>query len=39
MVNNFDQKEVLHGRNFKNMDKEKFKEAFTSTKLNAILLQ
>ena len=25
MVSNFDQKEVLHRRNFKNMDKEKFK--------------
>ena len=31
MVKNFDQKEELHRRNFKNMDKEEFREALAST--------
>ena len=31
MVKNFDQKEELHRRNFKNMDKEEFREALEST--------
>lgn len=37
MVKTFDQKEVLHRRNLKNMDKEKFKEALASTNLNEVL--
>ena len=37
MVKTFDQKEVLHRRNFKNMYKEKIKEALASTNLNEVL--
>lgn len=37
MVKTFDQKEVLHRRNLKNMDKEKLKEALASTNLNEVL--
>ena len=31
MVNKFDQKEILHRRNSKNMDKKKFKQALART--------
>ena len=34
VINNFDQKEELHRRNFKKMDNEKFKEALKSTYCN-----
>ena len=37
MVNNFDQKQVIHRGNFKNMNQEKFKEALASTSWNEIL--
>ena len=38
VINNFNQKEKLHGRNFKSMDKEKFKEALESSYWNEILV-
>lgn len=37
MVNKFDQKEILHRRNSKNMDKKKFKQALASTNWNEAL--
>ena len=37
MGNNFDQNIVLHRKNFKNMDEEKFKEALATANLNEVL--
>ena len=37
MANNFHEKELLHGGNFKSMDKEKFKGALAKNNWNEVL--